>query len=84
MIHLSVLNLKEKIFDGNVESITIPGEAGELTVLANHVPIVTAIKEGVINALMAKEGRHEGKERKYFESKGGMFEFNNNEATVLL
>jgi len=84
MIHLTVLNLQEKIFDGNVDSITIPGEAGELTVLPNHVPIVTSIKGGSISALLAKEERYEGEGRKYFKSTGGIFEFNNNEATVLL
>ena len=84
MIHLTVLNLHEKIFDGNVDSITTPADLGELTVLPNHVPIVTAIKNGAISALMAKEERYEGEERKYFDSKGGIFEFNNNEATILL
>ena len=84
MIHLTILNLKEKIFDGNVDSITIPGEAGELTVLPNHVPIVTSIKTGSISALMTHAERYEGEERKYFESKGGIFEFTDNEATILL
>lgn len=84
MIHLTVLNLREKIFDGNVESVTIPGEVGELTILPNHVPLVTALKTGVISALMAKSERYEGEERKHFESKGGIFEFSNNEATILL
>lgn len=84
MIHLTILNLKEKIFDGKVETITLPGEAGELTVLPNHVPLVTALKYGAISALVDKSERYEGEERKYFESKGGIFEFNNNEATVLL
>lgn len=84
MIHLTILNLKEKIFDGNVESITIPGEQGELTVLPNHVPIVTAIKSGAINATVDKSGRYEDEGHKYFESKGGIFEFSNNEATILL
>ncbi|MBI1888539.1 MAG: F0F1 ATP synthase subunit epsilon [Candidatus Spechtbacteria bacterium] len=86
MIHLTILNLKEKIFDGNVESITLPGEAGELTVLTNHVPIVTAMKQGAMNALMSGEEPFDAAlgRRKYFESKGGIFEFNNNEATILL
>ena len=108
MIHLSILNLEEKIFDGNVESITIPGEAGELTILPNHVPIVTAIKKGAISATVTPEERYEGDlpatasppapqaralragrelqagKKKYFESKGGIFEFTNNEATILL
>lgn len=74
MIRLTILNLKEKIFEGDVESITLPGEQGELTVLTNHVPIVTAIKSGTIKA-----------DQKYFESKGGgIFELNNNAATILL
>ena len=92
MIHLTIINLKEKIFEGNVEAITIPGEAGELTVLPNHVPIVTAIKKGSISALIAQDPsassgqgkRYEREERKHFESKGGIFEFTNNEATILL
>jgi F-type H+-transporting ATPase subunit epsilon len=74
MIHLTILNLKEKIFDGKVDSVTLPGEQGELTLLPNHVPIVTAMKSGTIRA-----------DQKYFESKGGgIFEFNNNVATILL
>lgn len=84
MIHLTILNLKEKIFEGNVKSITLPGDAGELTVLPNHVPIITAIREGSISVLRSKNERYEGEERKYFESKGGIFEFTNNEATILL
>ncbi len=84
MIHLTVLNLKGKIFDGTVETITIPGEMGELTVLPNHVPIVTAIKKGTVSALSARSEGYEGEQRKYFESTGGIFEFANNEATILL
>lgn len=84
MIHLTVLNLKETIFEGKVDSITIPGEQGELTVLPNHISIVTPVKKGAIGALMAKGERYEGEERKYFESEGGIFEFSNNEATILL
>ena len=74
MIKLTILNLKEKIFEGEVSSLTLPGEQGELTVLTDHVPIVTAIKSGTIRA-----------DQKYFESKGGgIFEFSNNAATILL
>ena len=84
MIHITISNLKERVFEGNVESITLPGEVGELTVLKNHVPLITTIKKGVINVLMAEGERYEGEPRKYFESKGGIFEFTNNEATILL
>jgi len=84
MIHLAILNLKETLYEGNVQSITLPGEQGELTVLPNHVPIITAIKEGVISALLDERERYAGEERKHIESKGGIFEFSDNKATVLL
>ena len=92
MIHITISNLKERVFEGDVESTTLPGEVGELTVLKNHVPLITTIKKGVINVLMAEGERYEGDapldnargKRKYFESKGGIFEFTNNEATILL
>ena len=84
MIRLTILTLKQVVFEGTVQSITLPGESGELTVLPNHVPIITAIKKGSISALMAEGERYEGDSRKYFESGGGIFEFTNNEATILL
>jgi F-type H+-transporting ATPase subunit epsilon len=83
-IHLIILNLEQTIFEGNVESITLPGEGGELTILPNHLPLITPIKTGTITALANKGERYEDAEKKFFDSKGGIFEFADNEATVLL
>lgn len=81
---LTVLNLKETLFDGIVQSITIPAETGELTILQNHVPLITALRHGTISALTAKSERYAAEERKYIEAKGGILEFSDNEATILL
>ena len=32
----------------DVESVVIPGSEGEMTVLANHAPVMTTIKPGVV------------------------------------
>lgn len=32
----------------DVESVVIPGTEGEMTVMANHAPVVTTIKPGVV------------------------------------
>jgi F-type H+-transporting ATPase subunit epsilon len=84
MIYLSILNLKETIFEGNVLSITIPGEQGELTILPNHVPIISPIKKGVITALVSDKERFQGQEQKHVECSKGILEFSDNKATILL
>lgn len=81
---LTVLNLKGHLFEGDVQSITLPAEQGELTILPNHVPIITALKKGAISALMVKTERYTNEERKYIECLDGILEFSENKATILL
>ena len=45
---LKVLNPKHVVFEGMVESVFLPGDAGEFELLAYHVPIVSLLKEGEI------------------------------------
>ena len=46
--HLVVAGVGDTRFDGAAISATLPGEAGELTVLPNHEPLVTTLKPGTI------------------------------------
>ncbi len=57
MLNLSILTLQEKLFEGEVDSIQVPGVDGWLGVLSNHVPLITALKAGKI--LIRKEGKDE-------------------------
>jgi F-type H+-transporting ATPase subunit epsilon len=41
-----------------VESVVIPGAEGEMTVMANHAPVMTTIKPGVVT-LKAASGQEE-------------------------
>jgi F-type H+-transporting ATPase subunit epsilon len=79
MINLSILNIEQTVFEGQVYSLTLPGEQGELTILPNHLPLITSIKSGSISTVI------DSNEKKYFECRdGGILEFSDNKATILL
>lgn len=48
--HLTIATLERTVFDDDVASATLPGEAGELTILPEHMPLITALKLGEITA----------------------------------
>lgn len=76
-IHLVIASVGDTKFDGPAFSATLPGEAGEFTVLAHHEPLVSILKPGVI---MVKESLGE----KRFDIEGGVVEISGNRAVVLL
>ena len=45
---LKVLNPKQIVFQGEAESVFLPGDAGEFELLAYHAPILSLLKEGEI------------------------------------
>ncbi|WP_028116984.1 F0F1 ATP synthase subunit epsilon [Ferrimonas senticii] len=47
-VHLDVVSAQERMFSGLVEQISITGVEGELGILPGHVPLLTAIKPGMV------------------------------------
>ena len=45
-LHLSIVSPEKEIFDGEVNSVTLPGAMGSFTILPQHAPIVSSLKEG--------------------------------------
>lgn len=45
---LTVVSAEQHIFNGDVKSIQATGTEGELGILAGHLPLLTAIKPGII------------------------------------
>ena len=43
---LDVISLTHAAYSGNVTSVTVPGVDGELTILADHIPVITPLKAG--------------------------------------
>lgn len=51
--HLEVMTPGRIFYDGEIESLIIPGVDGEMGILVDHVPVVVALKQG---SLKIKEG----------------------------
>ena len=75
---LEITTPGELVFNGNVEMAIIPGEEGELGVLAGHAPVITTIETGLVNIYEGDEVR-----KRVFVS-NGFSEVNQNECSVLV
>jgi len=54
-ILLEILTPERQVFAAEVDWVTLPGSAGEMTILPEHVPIVTSLDSGVFQYL--REGQ---------------------------
>lgn len=45
---IEILTPEKKLFDEEATSIKLPGVAGGFEILANHAPLIAALKNGVI------------------------------------
>ncbi|QIZ78234.1 F0F1 ATP synthase subunit epsilon [Ferrimonas lipolytica] len=57
-VHLDVVSAQEKMFSGLVEKIQITGSMGELGIFPGHMPLLTAIKPGMVR-LVKQHGEEE-------------------------
>ena len=51
---LYVYSLEKPMFEGEAVSVSLPTEAGEITVLNQHVPLVTTLAPGTIRIKQEK------------------------------
>ena len=45
---LRIITPSELLFEGEVESVTLPGTAGSFSVLNNHAPIISSLDKGTV------------------------------------
>jgi F-type H+-transporting ATPase subunit epsilon len=76
-MHVVIAKVDEVLFEGQADSLTVPGAAGEMTVLGHHMPLVTTLKAGEILVRV-------GSEEKRFAVQGGVLEVRADGATVIL
>lgn len=77
--HLKILTPEKTVFNGDILSLTAPGEVGYLGILADHAALATTLIPGTI---VVKETNGE---RKSFDLKGhGFLEILKNQATILV
>jgi F-type H+-transporting ATPase subunit epsilon len=78
-MHVIIAKVNENLFDGEAASMTLPGAEGQLTVLPEHMPLITTLKEGVITV---RPGGDEPEQT--FPIVGGVLEVRQDGATVIL
>ena len=47
-MYLEILTPEKKFYEGNVTSATFPGSDGSFQVLDNHAPLISLLKEGIV------------------------------------
>jgi len=74
--NLKIITLEKIAYEGEVDQVTLPTMDGEITVLANHVPLISLLKSG---ELIIKNGNEEISMAIY----KGFVEIKKNHITVL-
>ena len=60
--------IEKTVFDGDVSGVTLETEAGEITVLPHHAPLITLVKSGSVSIYRGEE------ESRVIEISGGFLE----------
>lgn len=76
MLKLEIVTPEKKVLDSEVDSVTIPTASGEAGLLANHAPMISALKPGVLSYSI------KGSTEKMVVT-GGFVEISNNSVSVL-
>ena len=75
-IHVDIVSAEQEIFSGEAEMVIAPGEAGELGILPEHMPMLTRVKPGTLRI-------QKGGEEEIIYVSGGMMEVQPDRVTVL-
>lgn len=76
--HVDIVSAESAIFSGEATLLIAPGEAGELGILPEHMPLLTRIKPGTVRIQPAAGGDEE-----LIYVSGGMMEVQPDRVTVL-
>ncbi|WP_407402472.1 FoF1 ATP synthase subunit delta/epsilon [Chryseobacterium sp.] len=91
-MNIKILTPEFVIFEGDVDSVLLPGKNGEFHIMNNHAGIVSSLVGGKvkvfvssINETYAKYFTKEADQDSVFsyEIKSGVIEFNNNKGIIL-
>ena len=74
---VEIITPDAKLFEGEVNSIKLPGTNGGFEILNNHAPILSTLTSGEISI----DGKTGGKQS--YQIQGGVIEMQNNKIIVL-
>ncbi len=76
-LNVNIVTPSRTVYDGDVQSITLPGTIGNFQVLYNHAPLMSSLEIGQIKI---EDGQGD---RKVFATSGGTVEVLDNKVIVL-
>ncbi len=76
MLNLEIVTPEKKVLDTSVDSVTIPTSSGDVGIMTNHAPMISALRSGVLS--YSKAGQSEK-----LVIAGGFVEISNNKVAVL-
>lgn len=91
-MNIKILTPEYVVFDGEVESVLLPGKSGQFQIFKNHAAIVSALVNGKVKIYTDKVGasyekyltkEKEAKSAFSYEIKSGVLEFNNDKGIIL-
>jgi F-type H+-transporting ATPase subunit epsilon len=74
---IQILTPEKTVFDGEAESVLVPGAAGAFEVLKGHAPILSSLTAGDARVIANKKELH-------FRIGAGFFEFSHENAVLLV
>ena len=75
---LTIAKIDQILFSGEAESVTVPGAAGEMTILTHHMPLITTLKAGTVLVKTKDEKPRE------FSITSGFLEVGKSETVILV
>ncbi|KKU93894.1 MAG: ATP synthase epsilon chain [Candidatus Jorgensenbacteria bacterium GW2011_GWA1_48_13] len=76
-----IYSLKKTIYEGEADVLSLPTADGEISVLENHVPLITSIANGKIRI---RKGSGFDETSSVYEVGGGFAEVNPKETILLI
>lgn len=76
-MRLEIVTPEATVFDGDVEAVLVPGKEGQLGILPNHEPLLTALRPGELVVI-------DGGKREHFALAGGFVEVRPGSRVVVL
>lgn len=75
MLTLKIVSPEKVVYQGEVDSVLVPGTLGSFEILNDHAPIISSLSDGKV-----EYGTKDGK--KQFEIHGGFVEVKKNEVSL--
>lgn len=77
-MYLEIISPEKTLFEGEIDSVVLPGSDGSFGVLYNHAPLISTLSEGTVKYKLKKEQKEEE-----IEISGGTAEVLHNNIIVL-